>query len=488
MTTLNWILTVTFVFVQLLYLAGLLINFHFYTRPVNRVDESQIAHLIDSELPFIVLYYPVLRELEETMRTTMTALARIDYPPDKFSIVAIPNDNDLETIASLRKLQQEFSFLEITEVPPTSDPRWQPVWDSWESNPHVYWYKRGSRAGVRDLPPKKTRQLIYAFYTTHEQRKGEGDFLINYIDADSAPGPDHFKAGAVGMREFDVLQATNIAGNLLHTLPSSMFAFDHIAWDADKYGHLTANGKQPYWVLGKGLFFRASDLYELGGFHPWITIEDPEVGMRFWKNGKRLGLIETPLVEEVPETLSSGITQRKRWVAGFFQSLNVPLKEMGFTRGERFKAWLNFAPCLSLIVNAVGIPLGIWAAVMWARDTSPLPEWTLWLALVNLIALMVMFVYLYVVAWKKTRAVLPGALSRLWFLLRVNPVFMITYWFIWVIPIWLGWRMYRTDGGLVWERTEKIDANNAIVRMPPDYREDQSRFDLAEHEIERHPI
>ena len=84
-------------------------------------------------------------------------------------------------------------------------------------------------------------------------------------------------------------------------------------------------------MLGKGLFFKASDLVALGGFHPWLTIEDPEVGMRFWINGKRLGIIENPLIEEVPTTFVHGITQRKRWVAGFFQSLASPLREMGMT-------------------------------------------------------------------------------------------------------------------------------------------------------------
>lgn len=460
----TWILVYVFLAIQILYLLAMLIDVYFYTRPVNHVDMSQLKDIPEEEYPFIVLFYPVLREHEETMRTTFHSLDRIDYPRDKYAVVAIPNQDDRETVASLRKLQTEFSFLDVMEIPPTSDPSWQVVWDAWEGNPHVYWFNKGPRAGVRDLPPKKTRQLIYAFYTVHQQRAGKGDFLVNYIDADSAPLTDHFKAGAVGIRQYDVLQSTNIAGNLLKTLPSSWFAFDHIVWDANKYGHLTANGKHPYWVLGKGLFFKASDLFEFGGFHPWITIEDPEVGLRLWKNGKTLGLIDAPLVEEVPETFGNGITQRKRWVAGFFQSLNVPLKELGYTRMERIKAWMNFLPCMSLTLNSIGIPIGIWAAIVWWQGTSPLPTWSLWLALVNAIGLSIMFLRFYYVAWTRTKVVIPSAASRLWYLLRVNPVFLMIFWFIWIIPLWLGWRMYRKDTGLVWERTKKINANNDIVR------------------------
>ena len=244
-------------------------------------------------------------------------MSRIDYPRDRFRVVAIPNDDDDLTVRSLRRLAREFPFLEVLEVPATSDPRWQVVWDAWDRCDKAYWWHGGRRAGVRDLPPKKTRQLVYAFYTiARDLRSQRDDFLVNYIDADSCPPPDHFLAAAVGIRHYDVLQAQNIAGNLNNTMAASFHAMDHMAWDGQTYPHLSANGRQPYWVLGKGLFFKASDLVALGGFHPWLTIEDPEVGMRFWTNGKRLGIIENPLIEEVPTTFAHGITQRKRWVAG----------------------------------------------------------------------------------------------------------------------------------------------------------------------------
>ena len=464
MSIITWILVALFFIVQFLYTLSILVDLYFYTRPVNRVDMDEIAHVPLEDYPTIILFYPVLRELEETMRTTFHSLSRLDYPADRYSVIAIPNEDDGPTVASLRKLQGEFSFLEVMEVPSTRDPRWQPVWDAWNGNDKAYWFHEGPRAGVRDLPPKKTRQLIYAFYTVHRDRAGQGDFLVNYIDADSAPLPNHFKAAAVGIRHFDVLQSTNIAGNLLHSLPASWFAFDHIVWDANKYGHLTANGKHPYWVLGKGLFYKASDLYELGGFHPWVTIEDPEVGMRFWKNGRKLGLIEEPLIEEVPETLANGIKQRKRWVAGFFQSLNVPLRHMGFTRMERIKAWMNFLPCMSLTLNTVGIPIGIWALVQWWNGTSPLPLWSLVISAINVTGVAIMIAWFYIVAWRKTKIVLPSRLARLWYLIRVNPLSLFVFWFIWIIPFWQGWRMYRQDSGLVWDRTDKIDANNEIIR------------------------
>lgn len=458
------LLVALFVLTQALYLTSFVVDAYFFTRPRNIVDMSGAASLRQSDYPYIVLFYPVLNELESTMRTTFTSFGVVDYPRDRFRVIAIPNASDTATVASLRRLAGEFPFLEIIEVPPTSDPRWNVVWDAWDGNRKAYWWHSGARAYNRDLPPKKTRQLIYSFYQTYEQLKGRTDFLVNYIDADSAIPRDHFLGAAVGIQDYDVLQATNVAGNLNASMAATWHSFDHMTWDGRKYAHLSADGKHPFWVLGKGLFFKARDVYELGSFHPWITIEDPEVGMRFWKNGRRIGVLESPLIEEVPNTLGHGITQRKRWVAGFFQSLTTPLKEMGFTPREKLLAWLNFYPCLSLWVNAIGIPIGAWAIFRFANDTSPLPEWAIWFAGINIVLFTATLLLLYRSIWKRTALVLSSWRERVWYMIRINPLSIMLWWLIWTIPLWIGWRMFRRDEGLVWERTEKINANETLVR------------------------
>lgn len=398
------------------------------------------------------------------MRTTFTSLARLDYPAHRFRVVAIPNSHDRATIESLQRLQQEFPFVHLLEVPPTGDPSWQVVWDRWDENPKCYWWHRGPRAGVRDLPPKKTRQLIYAFYHMQQALAHEPDLAINYIDADSCPPVGHLKAAVNGLRRYDVLQSQNVAGNLNNSWAASFHAFDHMAWDGYKYPHLSADGRQPYWVLGKGLYFRAADLIALGGFHPWLTIEDPEVGLRFWKNGKRLGIIADPLIEEVPEAFAEGVTQRKRWVCGFFQALSTPLGEMGFTRRERFKAWLVFFPCLSLSFNAIGIPSGLWALWVWLGARGDVPEWTIWPSAAIFGLFVLSLLPLYASTWRRTALVLDRWTDRVWYMVRVNPLFAMLWWIFWIVPLAIGLRMFLSDGGLVWQRTEKIDANRTLVR------------------------
>jgi len=457
------LLITLFAVTQLLYTLGFCIDFYLYSLPVNWVRVEDADTIPPAKLPLIILFYPVLRELEETMRTTMRAISRIDYPRERFRVIAIPNQDDTVTIGALDRLRAEFGFLEIFRVPPTSAPSWEPVWQAWSRNKKAYWWHQGPHAGLRELPPKKTRQLIYAFYHASAAMVGYEDFLVNYIDADSCPPTNHFKGGAAGMLSFDVLQSQNVAGNLLKSLASSWHSFDHMCWDGSKYTHLSANGTHPYWVLGKGLFFKASDLSALGGFHPWMAIEDPEVGMRFWANGKRLGILKDPLIEEVPETFHDGIVQRKRWVCGFFQSLGDPLDRLGFTPVEKLKAWTNFLPCLMLSLNTLGIPPGIWALWTAIKGLNILPLWLSLLGAMNILFYVLMFGAQYARTWRRTALVLEKRGDRLAYMIPINPLFQMVWWLIWLIPLWIGLRMYLKEGGLVWHRTPKIDANRDLI-------------------------
>jgi len=459
-------LTTTFVATQALYTAAFAVDAYLFSLPVNAVEDEPAPEppADEARLPYIVLFYPVLRELESTMRTTFLSLGKLDYPADRYRVIAIPNADDRETVAALERLKGDFPFLDILKTPPTSDPSWQLVWDAWDRSPKAYWWHRGPHTRDRQLPPKKTRQLVYAFYHTAEALRGEPDLLINYIDADSCPPPDHFRAAAEGIRRYDVLQAKNVAGNLNASQAAALHAFDHMAWDGFKYPHLSADGRHPYWVLGKGLFFRAADLEALGGFHPWIAIEDPEVGLRFWANGKRLGILRGSLIEEVPTTFREGVRQRKRWVCGFLQTLGRPLNELGLTPLQRLQAWTNFLPCLFLGVNALGIPVGALALAEVMAGRSELPTWTLWLAAANLTAFAVSLGFLYRQTWRRTGLVLTRWRDRALYMLRVNPASILIWWLMWVAPLAIGLWMYLRTGGLVWQRTEKVDANHDLVR------------------------
>ena len=454
--------SIIYIVAQVLYVLVFLVMFYFLTLKVNWVDASKAAKLPASQMPQIIMLYPVLHEDEATMHTAMVALGQMDYPTDKYRVIAIPNSNDLDTIDTLERLQNEFQFLEIYEVPPISNPGWDVVWQAWESNPKAYWWHQGNTKGIPDLPPKKTRQLVWAFYTLVDQIGT--DWVLDYIDADSITPSNHFKLAAVGLQSYDVLQSTNVVGNLLDTPATGLHAFDHMVWDGNVYPHMSANGKHPYYVLGKGLFYKAEDLLELGGFNPWITIEDPEVGMRYWVNGKRLGIIAEPLIEEVPQTFfMGGLTQRNRWMCGFFQSLTGPLKKMGMSFRQRMLARLNLVPVLSHLVNIIGLPTGFIALSLLVRQISEVPLAVIVLSVVNAVFFAIVMGIIYVRTWKRTKLVIDSGLRRFVYLLWVNPFTYFIYSLLWCIPIFIGFGMFLTGRGKVWKRTEKVDADRAFV-------------------------
>jgi cellulose synthase/poly-beta-1,6-N-acetylglucosamine synthase-like glycosyltransferase len=462
--TVEW-WVILYVIAQILYLGAFTTVFWFLSLKVNWVDSSKVSQLTPGQMPLIVLAYPVLHEDEDTMHSTMLALSRMDYPPDKYRVIAIPNSHDTATIAALRRLQTEFPFLEILEVPPTDDPSWNTVWRSWETCPYAYWWHQGKTQNVTDLPAKKTRQLIYLFYTLVD-RMGT-DWVLDYIDADSLTPPNHFKLAAVGLQQYDVLQSTNVVGNLLDTFSTSLHASDHMGWDGYLYPHMSANGKHPYYVLGKGLFYKAGDLYTIGGFNPWIAIEDPEVGIRLWSHGKRLGIIAEPLIEESPQHFfMGGIVQRNRWMLGFFQTMNSSLKYIKLNFWQRQRARLNMVPVLSFLVNIIGLPTGAYALYRFIEGTGVFSLWIVVLSLINILLYVSFMTLLYRNVWRRTRYVLQKRRDRAFYLLRINPISLFVYWFLWCIPIIIGFSMFIADKGKSWARTHKVDANHEIAERP----------------------
>ncbi|AKU18552.1 glycosyltransferase family 2 protein [Luteipulveratus mongoliensis] len=454
------VLTVT---VQVLYLFTTSVALWFYSRPVDVIDEPSLDPADHPDAPPIVMLYPVLHELEETMRTTFIAMERAPYPDHLLRVVAIPNHDDPESIASLRKLQGEFPWLELMIVPSTADASWDTVWQAWDENPHAYWWHQGRRAKVRELPPKKTRQLVWALYQLAPEA-GEGA-LLSYIDADSVIPTDYWYAGALGSKTYDVVQSTNITGNLLASWPTSFFAMDHIGWDATLYPHMTAHGKHPFYVLGKGLFYKLDDLIRLGSFHPWLTIEDPEVGLRLWTNGATMGMAPSPLIEEVPPTWRNGFTQRKRWMAGFFQTLSRPLKAMGMPARARWRARLNIVPTMALLINPFGLVAAIWGtADQIFNDGSSLPRWVGILSIITVIVVAPLVLFRWFRAWLMIEPVVHSRRDRIRYVLRVNPVFTTVYALWWILPIARGFVMFLFDQGLRWERTVKVDANHELIR------------------------
>lgn len=145
-----------------------------------------------------------------------------------------------------------------------------------------------------------------------------------------------------------------------------------------------------------------------------------------------------PLIEEVPATFHRGVTQRKRWVCGFFQSLGSPLVQMGMTARQRFLARLNLVPCLSLLINPLGLAVGIWILeqTMAGRHPEDIPLTAL--SVVNIAGAAAILPFNWVNACRVSRLVLSDRGERWLFALRANPLFVMAYWLFWSVSLLIG--------------------------------------------------
>ena len=129
----------------------------------------------------------------------------------------------------------------------------------------------------------------------------------------------------------------------------------------------------------------------------------------------------------MPTTFASAIVQRKRWVAGFFQTLKFrggPMDRMGFSFVEKIKAWLIFFPCMTLSFNCLGLPLSVWAAVTWYNGTGNPADWCIYWAMANLGLYAFFMIELYCRTWLRTKLIMDTTWQRMRYMLRVNPLFI----------------------------------------------------------------
>ena len=133
------------------------------------------------------------------------------------------------------------------------------------------------------------------------------------------------------------------------------------------------------------------------------------------------------------------------------------------TFSQRLRAWSNFLPCLILVVNPIGIPVGVWVLIETINGHGQVPKVLLGLGLFNIVFLAVSLVRIYYATWRRTTLVLDRTRDRLRYMFRVNPLFLFAFWLLWAVPLVLGFEMYLRDKGQVWERTEKVDANHDLV-------------------------
>jgi cellulose synthase/poly-beta-1,6-N-acetylglucosamine synthase-like glycosyltransferase len=377
------------------------------------VSAEEIAALRDEDLPVYSVLVPVYKE-PEVVGQLIGGLKNIDYPQHKLDVMLLLEEDDVATLQAAKDARPPANWRFI--VVPNRQPRTKP----------------------------KACNYGLAF--------ANGEYLVIY-DAEDIPEPAQLKTAVCAFRknppDYVCFQAALNYFNAEENVLTRMFTLEYSYW----FDYLIPGLDRlrlPIPLGGTSNHFDVAKLRVLGGWDPFNTTEDADLGIRASAEKFRVGFINSTTFEEANANLGNWIRQRSRWVKGYMQTFLVYWRHpLTLIRTIGIKQFLAF----NLFVG--GTPLTFLAApplwalfVFWLLTRShaiePLfPDAVLYLALANLLLGNFLGIYLNMIAiyLRKNYALMPYAL--------LNPF----YWMLHSIA------SYKALGQLVtkpfyWEKTQ----------------------------------
>ncbi|MCK9893719.1 glycosyltransferase [Frankia sp. AgB32] len=341
-------------------------------------------------LPVYTVLIPAYRE-PEVLPHLLTAIADIEYPPDRLDVILLLEEDDDETYAAALAGDPP-DYLRIVRVP-YSEPRTKP---------------KACNVGLT---------------------LARGD-LVTIFDAEDRPDPLQLRQAAIAFREVPAnvvcLQAKLAYFNHDQNLLTSWFTTEYAMWFDQMLPGLVRQDA-PIPLGGTSNHFRADVLRDLGGWDPFNVTEDADLGVRLHRRGYRTLVLDSVTLEEANSDAINWLKQRSRWYKGYLQTWLVhsrqPIaicREIGVLGFLRFNLFVGGTPLLA-VLN----PL-LWAlTLMWFAGNLPIierlfPTWLYFIGLVCLLLGNFTFVYCNVVAARATgigRLVPQAVLSPAYWLL-----------------------------------------------------------------------
>lgn len=283
---------------------------------VNLINFSN--HTIDAldneELPMYTILVPLYNEAR-VIPQIVKALSSLDYPKDKLEILITLEEYDNETRRAIERANPP-SYFRIVTLPNVK-------------------------------PKTKPKALNVAF----QQIKGQ--YVVIY-DAEIIPDPDQLKKAHLAFKyypEYAAFQTRldhyNADHNLLTRLFNAEFSF---------YYDLFLPGLQklnfPIPLSGHSVHFRRLALLTSGGWDPYNVAEDCDMGIRLYRMGYRVGILDSVSREEATDTVVAWAMQRTRWMKGFIQTSIVHLRHP-FRFKDDVGGYRNFFAFILIVPGSV---------------------------------------------------------------------------------------------------------------------------------------
>ena len=268
-------------FLSFAFVAGTLFRAGLSTIATRARHETALTD--DDALPVYTILVPLFREAN-VVSQLVSALLRIDYPPDKLDIKIIVEADDRETVDAATALEDRGPF-EIVRVP-CGHPRTKP------------------------------RACNYALHFAR------GEYTVIF-DAEDRPEPDQLRkaVAAFEARPANVacLQARLNFYNAQENILTRLFALDYAVWYEVMLPALDRLGV-PMPLGGTSNHFRTAVLRALGGWDPFNVTEDADLGIRIAQLGMRVSMLDSTTFEEAPTLVGVWLRQRSRWMKGYMQT------------------------------------------------------------------------------------------------------------------------------------------------------------------------
>ena len=209
-------------------------------------------------------------------------------------------------------------------------------------------------------PQTKPRALNYGL------ARAQGAFVTVY-DAEDRPNPGQLMEAARRFAwdpDLACVQAPLAGSVRFGSWLSRHWALEY-AIQFNRLMPALARLGMPIPLGGTSNHFRRTALLATGGWDAWNVTEDADLGLRFARLGKKIGVIAPSTVELPPQRLGVWIGQRSRWLKGFVQTWLVLMREpvtaareMGVLRFVSMQLTLG-ASILSALLH---LPWLVWCA------------------------------------------------------------------------------------------------------------------------------
>ena len=334
---------------------------------VMTFTDDELRAVDATDLPDYTVLVPVYRE-GKVLPTLVERLSQLHYPAERMQILLLIEEDDDETRGALQTVTLSPSF-EVILVPP-SEPRTKPK------------------------------------ACNHGMTIARGKFCVIY-DAEDRPDPDQLLKAVAGFHRMPrwvvciqaELQYWNPDTNWLTRCFAAEYAVNFTLWlrGLDRF-------RLPIPLGGTSNHFRTDALRELGAWDPHNVTEDADLGVRIFRRGWGVRMMDSVTEEEANSRVGNWIRQRSRWIKGFYQTWLVHMRspvrlwrDLGTRDFWAFQMILGFSTITALL-NPIFWGLTLYYLVDGPDRIAPLfPPVTLALGLVAMLAGNLLMVFTFMI-------------------------------------------------------------------------------------------